>query len=108
MTGPDLLGLGVYVAEREIGVDGPIRELYLVSPFDTTDESEHVTEVCWPIFRTAATTSSGQRALQEQEERPARGVAWQHWPVASRERSGTPRLSTATAGVGDAIPAPHR
>lgn len=44
--------LGTYVAEREVGVDGPIRELYLVSPFDTTDESEYVTEVCWPICRT--------------------------------------------------------
>jgi DNA-binding transcriptional MerR regulator len=46
--------LGVYVAEREIGVDGPIREIYLVTPFDTSEESEHVTEVCWPVFQTAA------------------------------------------------------
>jgi len=45
--------VGIYVAEREIGVDGPIRELYLVTPFETSDESEHVTEVCWPVFRTA-------------------------------------------------------
>jgi DNA-binding transcriptional MerR regulator/effector-binding domain-containing protein len=45
--------LGTYVAEREIGVDAPIRELYLVTPFDTSDESEYVTEVCWPVFRTA-------------------------------------------------------
>ncbi len=45
--------LGVYVAEREIGVDGPIREHYLVTPFDTSEESEHVTEVCWPVFQTA-------------------------------------------------------
>jgi DNA-binding transcriptional MerR regulator/effector-binding domain-containing protein len=45
--------LGMYVTEREIGVDGPIREVYLVTPFDTSDESEHVTEVCWPVFRTA-------------------------------------------------------
>jgi DNA-binding transcriptional MerR regulator len=44
--------LGTYVAEREIGVDGPIRELYLVSPFETADESRHVTEVCWPVFQT--------------------------------------------------------
>jgi effector-binding domain-containing protein len=49
--------LGTYVAEREIGVDGPIRELYLVTPFDTSDESEYVTEVCWPVFRTAPTGS---------------------------------------------------
>ncbi|HEU4543823.1 MAG TPA: MerR family transcriptional regulator [Jiangellaceae bacterium] len=44
--------LGTYVAEREIGVDGPIREHYLVTAFDTDDESRHLTEVGWPIFRT--------------------------------------------------------
>jgi effector-binding domain-containing protein len=44
--------LGTYVAEREIGVDGPIREHYLVTEFDTDDESRHVTEVGWPIFQT--------------------------------------------------------
>jgi DNA-binding transcriptional MerR regulator/effector-binding domain-containing protein len=44
--------LGAYVAEREIGVDGPIREHYLVTPFDTEDGSRHLTEVCWPVFRT--------------------------------------------------------
>jgi len=44
--------LGTYVAEREIGVDGPIREQYLVSAFDTEDESRHLTEVCWPVFQT--------------------------------------------------------
>jgi DNA-binding transcriptional MerR regulator/effector-binding domain-containing protein len=45
--------LGTYVAEREIGVDGPIREHYLVTAFDTDDESRHVTEVGWPVFQTA-------------------------------------------------------
>lgn len=44
--------LGSYVAEREIGVDGPIREHYLVTEFDTNDESSHVTEICWPVFQT--------------------------------------------------------
>lgn len=44
--------LGTYVAEREIGVDGPIRENYLVSASDTEDESRHLTEVCWPVFQT--------------------------------------------------------
>ncbi len=44
--------LGTYVAEREIGVDGPIREHYLVTAFDTDDQSRHVTEVGWPVFRT--------------------------------------------------------
>jgi DNA-binding transcriptional MerR regulator/effector-binding domain-containing protein len=46
--------LGTAVAERAIGVDGPIREYYLVSVVDTDDEREHRTEVCWPVFRTAA------------------------------------------------------
>ena len=31
--------LGTYVAEREIGVDSPIREHYLVTEYDTDDES---------------------------------------------------------------------
>ncbi len=51
--------LGTYIAEREIGVDGPIRELYLVTPFDTSDETEYVTEVCWPVFRTAPSGPAG-------------------------------------------------
>jgi DNA-binding transcriptional MerR regulator len=45
--------LGTYVAEQEIGVQGPIREHYLVSALDTADESRHRTEVAWPVFRTA-------------------------------------------------------
>ncbi len=44
--------LGTHVAERAIGVEGPIREYYLVTPADTDDESKHRTEVCWPIFQT--------------------------------------------------------
>jgi DNA-binding transcriptional MerR regulator/effector-binding domain-containing protein len=44
--------VGEVVAERAIGVDGPIREYYLVSSVDTDDERKHRTEVCWPVFRT--------------------------------------------------------
>jgi DNA-binding transcriptional MerR regulator len=44
--------LGTAVAERAIGVDGPIREYYLISAVDTDDEARHRTEVCWPVFRT--------------------------------------------------------
>jgi DNA-binding transcriptional MerR regulator len=44
--------LGTFVTEREIGVQGPIREHYVVSYEDTDDESQHRTEVCWPVFRT--------------------------------------------------------
>jgi GyrI-like small molecule binding domain len=43
--------LGTYVAERGTGLDRPIREHYLVTAFDTDDESRHVTEVGWPVFR---------------------------------------------------------
>lgn len=45
--------LGSVVAAQAIGVEGPIREYYLVSPLDTPDEDLHRTEVCWPIFRTS-------------------------------------------------------
>lgn len=43
--------LGAYVAEHELGIDGPIRETYLEEPVDGSSES--VTEIGWPIFRTA-------------------------------------------------------
>jgi DNA-binding transcriptional MerR regulator len=43
--------LGTYVAERAIGVEGPIRELYVVSPLDVEDTAELRTEVGWPVFR---------------------------------------------------------
>jgi DNA-binding transcriptional MerR regulator len=44
--------LGTFVAERALGVEGPIREQYLVTAEDTADETQLRTEICWPIFRT--------------------------------------------------------
>jgi DNA-binding transcriptional MerR regulator len=44
--------LGAVVAERAIGVQGPIREDYLVGANDTADETQHRTEICWPVFQT--------------------------------------------------------
>jgi DNA-binding transcriptional MerR regulator len=44
--------LGTIVAQRAIGIQGPIREDYLVGANDTPDESEHRTEISWPVFRT--------------------------------------------------------
>jgi DNA-binding transcriptional MerR regulator len=41
--------LGSYVAGYEAAAPGPIREIYLVGPPETTDESRFRTEVCWPI-----------------------------------------------------------
>jgi DNA-binding transcriptional MerR regulator/effector-binding domain-containing protein len=45
--------LGAVVAERAIGVQGAIREDYLVGAFDTADETRHRTEIGWPVFQTA-------------------------------------------------------
>lgn len=45
--------LGLHVAERSIGVSGPIREHYLVTGRDTPDEARHRIEVAWPVFQTA-------------------------------------------------------
>ena len=45
--------LGSFVLERAIAVEGPIREYYLVTSFDTSDEDRLRTEVAWPIFQTA-------------------------------------------------------
>src|SRR5262249_49740415 len=41
--------LGTYVTERMLAADGPLREHYLVSPFDTTDPNHFRTEVAWPV-----------------------------------------------------------
>jgi DNA-binding transcriptional MerR regulator/effector-binding domain-containing protein len=43
--------LGAYVMRHEIGVDGPLREHYLRGLTETDDESDWVTEIGWPIFR---------------------------------------------------------
>jgi DNA-binding transcriptional MerR regulator/effector-binding domain-containing protein len=44
--------LGLFVAERAIGVAGPIREYYLLTARDTPDETQHRIEVAWPVFQT--------------------------------------------------------
>ena len=44
--------LGTVVAERAIGVEGPIREYYLIDGHDTPDETAWRTEIGWPIFNT--------------------------------------------------------
>jgi DNA-binding transcriptional MerR regulator/effector-binding domain-containing protein len=43
--------LGAYVMRHEIGVDGPLREHYVRGLLDTDDDSDWVTEIGWPIFR---------------------------------------------------------
>ncbi len=44
--------LGAHVAAHELGVDGPLREYYLVGPGDTLDEGAWRTEIGWPVFAT--------------------------------------------------------
>jgi DNA-binding transcriptional MerR regulator len=44
--------LGSYVAEHAIGIDGPLRETYVVGAHDTADETLWRTEIGWPIFHT--------------------------------------------------------
>jgi hypothetical protein len=44
---------------RPRAADAAVREHYLVSAFDTGEESRHVTEVCWPVFQTTPVSSSG-------------------------------------------------
>jgi DNA-binding transcriptional MerR regulator len=41
--------LGTHVADRAIGIDGPIREHYLVTDDDTIGEDQLRTEIGWPI-----------------------------------------------------------
>ncbi len=48
--------LGTHVIERAIAVTGPIRESYLITSDDTGNESQLVTEIGWPIFRTSPGT----------------------------------------------------
>jgi effector-binding domain-containing protein len=44
--------LGAYVAEHALGVDGPLRELYVVGSHQTADQALWHTEIGWPIFHT--------------------------------------------------------
>jgi DNA-binding transcriptional MerR regulator/effector-binding domain-containing protein len=57
-TGPDddidltYGALGKHVTERALGVDGPVREYYVVAAIDTPEAAKWRTEIGWPIFRT--------------------------------------------------------
>jgi DNA-binding transcriptional MerR regulator len=48
--------LGTIVAARAIGVQGPIREDYVIGSRDTPDERRHRTEISWPVFHTTPAT----------------------------------------------------
>ncbi len=40
--------------QHEIGIDGPVRESYLVDRFQTDAAAEWRTEIGWPIFQARA------------------------------------------------------
>jgi DNA-binding transcriptional MerR regulator len=44
--------LAAHVAHHAIGVEGPIRECYLVDRYTTRDETQWRTQIGWPIFDT--------------------------------------------------------
>jgi DNA-binding transcriptional MerR regulator len=44
--------LAAYVARHALGVDGPLREYYLIGPRDTGDAAQWRTEIGWPVFQT--------------------------------------------------------
>jgi effector-binding domain-containing protein len=44
--------LATYVTQHALAVEGPLREYYLVGPYDPPEESGWRTEIGWPIFQT--------------------------------------------------------
>jgi DNA-binding transcriptional MerR regulator len=48
--------LAAHVAEHALGVNGPIREYYLISNRDTSDATRWRTEIGWPIFHIGGST----------------------------------------------------
>ena len=46
--------LGAHVMRHEIGVEGPLREHYLIGFLDTDDPGKWETEIGWPIFRSTS------------------------------------------------------
>jgi DNA-binding transcriptional MerR regulator len=49
--------LATYVTEHALGVDGPLREYYVIGRDDNPDETAWRTEICWPIFHTGKAPS---------------------------------------------------
>jgi effector-binding domain-containing protein len=47
--------LGTYVAQHRLAVAGPVREVYLMTEFETADPVRWRTEIGWPIFHTSVT-----------------------------------------------------
>jgi DNA-binding transcriptional MerR regulator len=49
--------LAAYVTDHALGVEGPIREYYIIGSHETTDENQWRTEIGWPIFHTGQTSN---------------------------------------------------
>ena len=47
--------LAAYVTDHALGVEGPIREYYVIGPHETTDENQWRTEIGWPLFHIGRT-----------------------------------------------------
>ena len=50
--------LAAYVADHALGVEGPLREFYVVNSHETSDDALWRTEIGWPIFHTGADPST--------------------------------------------------
>lgn len=50
--------LGSWVVDNALAVAGPVREIYLVGPRDTTEPAAWRTEIGWPVFRVSMGGSS--------------------------------------------------
>jgi DNA-binding transcriptional MerR regulator len=55
--------LAAYVSDHALGVEGPIREYYLIGPHETADENQWRTEIGWPIFHTGRTGNRATSSL---------------------------------------------
>jgi hypothetical protein len=49
-----------YVTEHALALAGPVRETYLVGPWDTGYASAWRIEIGWPVFRTSAAWITGR------------------------------------------------
>jgi DNA-binding transcriptional MerR regulator len=56
--------LATHAAVHEIGIDGPIRELYLTGYLDTTDQDQWRTEIGWPIFRSDTDAGTASESVR--------------------------------------------
>ena len=45
--------LGAWVVDHALAVDGPVHEIYVVGPRDTSEPASWRTEIGWPVFRLA-------------------------------------------------------